>query len=163
MLLYKWENFLVYYIAIFTCHLVVHLFIVVSTFTRACFVEESINFLPIFNMGFCPFLSFTVSEDDEKVIIRFDFWSVESPEEEEDFLGVMCTFSWAFDYTLINFVLIFGNKFSCNLAKWRLFYGDIILVSAIFVTEILKASRGFFPASFQARFKEHQLQSLQQV
>ena len=88
---------------------------------------------------------------------------MESSEEEEDFLGVMCTFSWAFDYTLINFVLIFGNKFSCNLAKWRLFYGDIILVSAIFVTEILKASRWFFPASSQARFKDHQLQSLQQV
>ena len=134
-----------------------HLFIAVSTCIEACFVEESIYFLPIFSLGFCPLLSFSVGKDDEKVIITFDFGSMESLEEEGDFLGVICTFSCAFDCTLVNFVLVFGKRFPCNRGKWGLFYGDFIRDSAIFMTEILKVFRGFAPASWQARPKDHQL------
>ena len=39
----------------------------------------------------------------------------------------------------------------------------IIPVLAVFVTEIMKAFREFAPASWQARLKDHQLQSLLQI
>ena len=65
--------------------LVLILFIVVSTCIGTCFVKESIDSFPIFNSGFCPLLSFRVGKDDENVIITFDFLSVESFKEEEDF------------------------------------------------------------------------------
>ena len=139
---------------------VAQLFIAVSTCIGACFVEESMYFLPIFSLGLCPFLSFRVGKDDEKVIITFDFWYVESLQEERDFLGVIYTFSWAFDYTLDNFVLVFGKKFSFNRGKWGLFYGDFIPVLAIFVTEMLKTSKGFASTSLKVRPKDHQLQIL---
>ena len=70
-------------------------------------------------------------------------------------MGVICTFSLAFDSTLINFVLVFGNKLSRNQGKWGLFYGNFILASAIFMIERLKAFRGFAPGSWQARAKDH--------
>ena len=50
-----------------------HLFVAVCTCTGTCFVEESIDSLPIFKLRFCPLLSFRVRKDDEKVIITFDF------------------------------------------------------------------------------------------
>ena len=114
------------------------------------------------DLGYSSLLNFRVGKDDEKIIITFDFWSFKSLEEKADFLRVICTFSWAFDCTLINFVVVFGNRFFCNQEKWR-FFGDFIPVSAIFVTEILKASRGFAPASWPGRAKDQQLQSLQQI
>ena len=46
--------------------------IALSTCVEACFVEESVDSLPVFNLGFCS--------------VTFVFWSVESLEEEEDFL-----------------------------------------------------------------------------
>ena len=42
------------------------------TYAKACFVEESIDSLAVFNLGFC--------------LVTFDFWSVEPLEEEGDFL-----------------------------------------------------------------------------
>ena len=38
---------------------------------KACFVEESIDSLAVFNLGFC--------------LVTFDFWSVEPLEEDGDF------------------------------------------------------------------------------
>ena len=49
------------------------LFISVSICIGACFVEESTDSLPIFNLRFCPLLSFRVSNDDENITIKFDF------------------------------------------------------------------------------------------
>ena len=56
-----------------------HCFIALSTYAEPCFVEKSIDALPVFNLGFC--------------LVTFDFWSVESLEEEGDFLGVSCAFN----------------------------------------------------------------------
>ena len=56
-----------------------HWFIALSTYVEASFVEESIDSLPVFNLGFCS--------------VTFDFWSVESLEEEGDFFGVSFTFN----------------------------------------------------------------------
>ena len=89
-------------------------------------------------------------------------FDLSSHSKKRQILRVICTFSWAFDCTLINFVVVFGNRFSSNQEKWR-FFGDFIPVSAIFVTEILKTSRGFAPASWPGRAKDQQLQSLQQI
>ena len=77
----------------FCLNFVGHLFVAVSTCIRAYLVEENTDSLPIFNLGFCPLLSFRVGKDDEKVVITFNFLSVESFREEGDFLGVICTFS----------------------------------------------------------------------
>ena len=66
------------------------------------------------DLGYSSLLNFRVGKDDEKIIITFDFWSFKSLEEKADFLRVICTFSWAFDCTLINFVVVFGNRFSSN-------------------------------------------------
>ena len=74
------------------------------------------------DLEFCPLLNFKVGKDAEKVIITFDFWSVESLGKKVDFLRVICTFSWAFDCTLINFVLVFGNNVSCNQVKLEYFW-----------------------------------------
>ena len=68
--------------------------------------------------------------NDDQNVITFDFWSVESLE-------------WALDFILIYFVLIFGKKFSCSKGKWGLFDSDLMPVSAVCVTEILTAFRGF--------------------
>ena len=56
-----------------------HCFIALSTCAETCFVEEGIDSLPVFNSRFCS--------------VTLDFWSVESLEEEGDFLGVSCTFN----------------------------------------------------------------------
>ena len=53
--------------------------IALSTCVKACFVEESVDSLPVFNLGFCS--------------VTFDFWSVESLEEEGDFFEVSFTFN----------------------------------------------------------------------
>ena len=53
-------------------------FIALCTSVEACFFEESIDSLSIFNLGFC--------------LVTFDFWSVESLKEEGDFLRVSCFF-----------------------------------------------------------------------
>ena len=56
-----------------------HWFIALFTYVETCFVEESIDSLPVFKLGFCS--------------VTFAFWSVELLEEEGDFLGVPCTFN----------------------------------------------------------------------
>ena len=53
--------------------------IALSTCVVACFVQQSIDSLPVFNLGSCS--------------LTFDFLSVESLEEKGGFLGVSCTFN----------------------------------------------------------------------
>ena len=122
--------------------------------------------LPIvkdWDLGFCPLLNFQVVIGDEKVIITFDFWSVESCEEKGDFLRVICTFSWGFDCTLINFVLVFGNSFSCNQGKWGYFWWFYTPFSYFCDWNTKSFHRDFASASWQATPKGHQLQSLEQI
>ena len=99
-----------------------HCFVALSTCAEACFVEESIDSFPVFNLGFC--------------LVKFDFWSMESLEEEGDFcifvrecLLLLMSF-WLYLY----FVLIFGKKFSCNQEIWALVYDEFVSVSAICVS-----------------------------
>ena len=67
-----------------------NLFIAVSTYLWDQFV--GIVSFPLFNFRFFPWFSFRGINYDEKVIITFDFWSVESLEDESDFLNMICTF-----------------------------------------------------------------------
>ena len=109
MLLYEWEQFLIYNIPVIFRILIFCQFGILPT------VKD-------WHLGFCPLLNIRAVKDYEKVIITLDFCSVESYEEKPEFLRVTCTFSWTFDCTLINFVLVFGNKFSCNQGKWGYFW-----------------------------------------
>ena len=128
MLLYEWEQFLIYNIPVIFRILIFCQFGILPT------VKD-------WHLGFCPLLNIRAVRDYEKVIITIDFCSVESYEEKADFLRVTCTFSWASDCTLINFVLVFGINFPV-IRKNEDIFGDFTPVSAIFVTEILKAFTG---------------------
>ena len=96
ILLYEWEQFLIYNIAVIFRILIFCQFGILLT------VKD-------WHLWFCPLLNIRAVTDYEKVIITIDFFSVESYEEKAEFLRVTCTFSWASDCTLINFVLVFGE------------------------------------------------------
>ena len=61
----------------FCLNFVGDLLIAISTCIGACFVEESIDSLLIFNLRFYPLLSFRVGHNDANVIIKFDLRSTE--------------------------------------------------------------------------------------
>ena len=44
------------------------------------------------DLGFFPLLNFRAVKDDEKFIITFDFWSMESRKEKGDFWRVIYNF-----------------------------------------------------------------------
>ena len=108
------------------------------------------------DLGFSPLSSFRVGKDNEKIIIIFGFWSVESHQEMGDFLEWYLLFHepltvpWLILLKLLalNFLVISDNEG---------FFSDFIWVSAIFVTEIFKVFRGFVSTSWQARPKKNQL------
>ena len=64
--------------------------IALSTCVVACFVEQSIDSLPVFNLESCS--------------LTFDFLSVESLEEKGGFLGVSCTFNELLTVPWFNFL-----------------------------------------------------------
>ena len=149
MLLYEWEQFLIYNIpAIFRI-------LIFCQFGILLTVKD-------WHLGFCPLLNIRAIKDYE-VIITIDFCSVKSYEEKAEFLRVTCTFSWAFGCTLINFVLVFGNKFSCNQGKWGYFWWFYTSFSYFRNWNTESFYRGLAPAICQARPKGHQLRSLQQI
>ena len=139
------------------------LFISVSICIGACFVEESTDSLPIFNLRFCPLLSFRVSNDDENIIIKFDFWSVESLKEEGDFWERSVLFRellaapWLIllYFVAINFPVMRenGDCFMVILYQFQLFLW----------LKYWKLLGDLLPASWQPKPKDHQLQSMQQI
>ena len=150
ILLYEWEQFLIYNIAVIFRILIFCQFGILLT------VKD-------WHLWFCPLLNIRAVTDYEKVIITIDFCSVESYEEKAEFLRVTCTFSWASDCTLINFVLVFGNKFSCNQGEWGYFWWFYTSFSYFRSWNTESFYRGLAPEICQARPKSHQLRSLQQI
>lgn len=57
-----------------------------TSFFRALSSCEILPIVEKCDLGFCPFSSFRVGKDNEKIIIIFGFWSVESHKEKGDFL-----------------------------------------------------------------------------
>ena len=69
------------------------------------------------DLGFCPLLNLRASKNDEKVIITFDFWSVESCKEKGAFLRCNLYFLYLWLSTVPwLIVLLFGNKFYASFS-----------------------------------------------
>ena len=102
------------------------------------------------DLGFCSWLNLRAGKDNEKVIITFDFWSVSHAKKREIFREWSVLFYFKLSTVPWLIVLVLGNKFYTIFSyfcDWN--------------TESFY--RGFARASWKAKAKDHQLQSLQQM
>lgn len=84
-------------------------FLAVSTCIDACFLEESINYFPTFNLGFRSLLSSKWAMASKGLIVWikkpliFDLWS---NSKKREILRVIYTFKWFFYCSFIYFVIM---------------------------------------------------------